>query len=231
MLEDLRREVLAANLELAAKNLVAYTFGNASGIDRRSGLFAIKPSGVPYEDLTAEKLVIVDLDGRVVEGRLNPSSDMPTHLELYRSFAAIGGVVHTHSNWATAWAQARLSLPCFGTTHADYFYGEVPCTRPLTDEEINGAYEANTGRVIVERFRDLECMQVPGVLVAGHGPFTWGKDAMQAAHHSVILEDLARMGAIARQLNPALGAIPQTLLDRHFMRKHGRNAYYGQKPG
>ncbi|MGE5552186.1 MAG: L-ribulose-5-phosphate 4-epimerase [Bacteroidota bacterium] len=231
MLEDLRREVLAANLELAAKNLVAYTFGNASGIDRRAGLFAIKPSGVPYEDLTAEMLVIVDLDGRVVEGRLNPSSDMPTHLELYRSFAAIGGVVHTHSKWATAWAQARLSLPCFGTTHADYFYGEVPCTRPLTDEEINGAYEVNAGRVIVERFRDLECMQVPGVLVAGHGPFTWGKDAMQAAHHSVILEDLARMGAIARQLNPALGAIPQTLLDRHFMRKHGRNAYYGQKPG
>lgn len=228
MLDQLRETVLQANLELVRRSLVLYTFGNASGIDRGRGLVVIKPSGVPYEELTADSLVVLDLTGRVVEGGLNPSSDAPTHLELYRRFPEIGGVVHTHSSYATAWAQAGLDLPCYGTTHADYFRGAVPCTRPLTSGEINGDYEAETGRVIAARFADLDYREIPAVLVAGHGPFTWGRDALDAAHHSAILEELARTAAVTRSLNPSLTGLDTVLRDKHFLRKHGPGAYYGQ---
>jgi len=231
MLEHLRQEVLAANLELYARNLAIYTWGNASGFDRESGLVVIKPSGVPRDKLEAGLMVVVDLDGKVVEGTLKPSSDTPTHLALYRGLAEIGGIVHTHSPWATAWAQAGLDLPCFGTTHADHFYGAVPCTRPLTDEEIEGDYESNTGKVIAARFANLDHHAIPGVLVAYHGPLTWGKDPAEAVANSVVLEETARMGLATRQLAPSAGRIPQALLDKHFLRKHGARAYYGQGPG
>lgn len=229
MLEELKREVLQANLELQAKNLVIYTFGNVSGIDRKRELVVIKPSGVPYEELEADMMVVVDLEGRTVEGDLNPSSDTPTHIKLYQSFPGIGGVVHTHSPWATAWAQAKMGIPCYGTTHADYAYGEIPCTRPMTGREIESDYEANTGKVIAERFKDLNYLDFPGVLVASHGPFTWGKDPAKAVHNSVVVEEIAKMAFITRQLNPEIDNIPQKLLDKHYLRKHGANAYYGQK--
>ncbi|MGQ9778513.1 MAG: L-ribulose-5-phosphate 4-epimerase [Bacillota bacterium] len=228
MLEELKREVLAANLELYTRGLAIYTWGNVSGIHRERGLVVIKPSGVPREELTVESLVVLDLEGKVVEGKLRPSTDTPTHLVLYRAFAGIGGIVHTHSPWATAWAQAGLDLPCLGTTHADHFYGDVPCTRPLAPAEIEGEYEANTGRVIVERFGNLDPLAVPAVLVAQHGPFAWGRDPAEAVRNAVVLEETARMAFITRVLRPSAERIPQTLLDRHFLRKHGSGAYYGQ---
>ena len=229
MLKTLKEQVLEANLELNRRRLVIYSWGNASGLDRERGLMVIKPSGVPYEELTAEKMVVVDLTGRVVEGDLNPSSDTPTHLELYRSFPEIGGVVHTHSPWATAWAQAGMGIPCYGTTHADHFYGEIPCTRPLTAAEINTDYELNTGRVIAECFRDKNYLEMPGVLVAMHAPFTWGRNALEAVEASVILEEVAKMAFLTYHLSKTREGIPQVLLDKHFLRKHGANAYYGQK--
>jgi len=228
MLEELRKQVLEANLELVRSGLVLYTFGNASGISRADGLVAIKPSGVPYEGMRPEDLVITDLDGRIVEGSLRPSSDLATHLRLYRAFADIGGVVHTHSRYATSWAQARRPIPCLGTTHADYFRGPVPVTEAMHPHEIESAYEANTGAVIVRRFAGIDPMQIPAVLVAGHGPFCWGPSAAEAAHNAVILEYVAEMSyysvtlAAAEELHPAH-------LDKHFLRKHGVSAYYGQK--
>ena len=228
MLEKLRSEVLQANLEIVRRGLVLYTFGNASGIDRETGLVAIKPSGVPYEAMTAADMVISDLSGKIVEGKLKPSSDLDTHLELYRTFPPIGGVVHTHSEYATAWAQAGREIPAFGTTHADYFYGPVPVTEELSAEEINGNYVLNTGKAITRRFRDLDPLAVPGVLVAGHAPFAWGKDPMDAAYHAVVLEAVARMGYFTTTLNGACRGVSQALLDRHYFRKHGAKATYGQ---
>lgn len=229
MLENLKKMVLEANLELPKKGLVTYTWGNVSGIDRASGLIVIKPSGVPYEDLKIEHLVVLDLDGNVVEGKLNPSSDTPTHLELYRKFSEIGGVVHTHSRWATLWSQSGKGIPALGTTHADYFYGEIPCTRKMTDSEIKGEYELETGKVIVETFERINPVYVPGVLVNNHGPFTWGKDASEAVHNAVVLEEVAMMAYYTCSLTPGISQINQVLLDKHFLRKHGANAYYGQK--
>jgi L-ribulose-5-phosphate 4-epimerase len=228
MLDELRTRVLEANLEIVRRGLVLYTFGNASGIDRAAGLVAIKPSGVPYESLTAADLVVSDLTGKIVEGKLKPSSDLATHLELYRAFPGIGGVVHTHSEFATAWAQAGREIPACGTTHADYFYGAVPVTEELTAEEIAGDYERNTGIAIVRRFRGLDPEAVPGVLVAGHAPFAWGRDPMQAAHQAVVLEAVARMAFHTVVLNPETRGVSQALLDRHYFRKHGANATYGQ---
>ncbi|GIO98125.1 L-ribulose-5-phosphate 4-epimerase [Paenibacillus lautus] len=229
MLEDLKQQVLEANLELPMHGLVTFTWGNVSGIDRERGLFVIKPSGVPYEDLKADDMVVLDLKGNVVEGDLRPSSDAPTHLVLYQNFKEIGGIVHTHSPWGTSWAQAGRALPAYGTTHADYFYGEIPVTRPMTREEIEGAYELETGNVIVERFADLDPNMVPGVLVHSHAPFVWGKDAHNAVHNAVVLEECAKIAARMQQINPETEPMDQTLLDRHFLRKHGVNAYYGQK--
>lgn len=229
LLEKLRAEVLEANLELVKRGLVLYTFGNASGIDREQGLVAIKPSGVPYDVMTAADMVVTDLDGKIVDGKLKPSSDLATHLELYREFAGIGGVVHTHSEYATAWAQAGREIPAYGTTHADYFYGPVPVTEELSAEEIGGDYVLNTGKAIVRRFRGLDPRAVPGVLVAGHAPFAWGKDAMEAAYHAVVLEAVARMGYYTATLNPECRGVSQALLDRHYFRKHGAKATYGQK--
>jgi L-ribulose-5-phosphate 4-epimerase len=231
MLEDLKSSVLKANLELPERGLVVYTWGNASGIDRSKGLIVIKASGIRYEEMTCEHMVVLDLDGNLVEGKYRPSSDTPTHIELYKAFPEIGGIVHTHSTWATVWAQARMGIPCYGTTHADYFYGEIPCTRALSNKEIAGDYEAVTGAVIVETFKGRDPLKMPGVLVASHGPFTWGKDAQEAVHNSVVLEQVAMMAYASRTLNNALGwkGVPEALLDRHFLRKHGENAYYGQK--
>ncbi|WP_284644742.1 L-ribulose-5-phosphate 4-epimerase [Paenibacillus silviterrae] len=231
MLEQLKQEVLEANLDLPRYGLVTFTWGNVSGIDIDSGLVVIKPSGVPYEELKQEDLVVLNLQGEVVEGKLRPSSDTPTHLALYRAFPGIGGIVHTHSPWATSWAQAGRGIPALGTTHADYFYGEIPCTRLMTEEEIRGAYELETGHVIIETFekRGLNPVQVPGVLVNCHAPFSWGKNAHDAVHNAVVLEEVAKIGLHTLQLNPSIGAMDQTLLDRHFLRKHGANAYYGQK--
>lgn len=229
MLEDLKQQVLEANLELPKHGLVTFTWGNVSGIDRERGLFVIKPSGVPYEDLKAADMVVLDLKGNVVEGDMRPSSDTPTHLVLYQNFKEIGGIVHTHSPWGTSWAQAGRALPAYGTTHADYFYGEIPVTRPMTREEIEGAYELETGNVIVERFADLDPNMVPGVLVHSHAPFVWGKDPHNAVHNAVVLEECAKMAARMQQINPETEPMDQTLLDRHFLRKHGVNAYYGQK--
>lgn len=228
MLEKLREEVFEANLELQRRGLVVYTWGNVSGIDREQGLVVIKPSGVPYETLTPQQLVIVNLDGEIVEGDLRPSSDLPTHLELYRNFPNIGGVTHTHSTYATAWAQTMFELPCFGTTHADHFYGAVPCTRPLTNAEVENNYELNTGKVIVETFADIDPDAVPAVLVAQHGPFTWGKNAADSVKNSVVLEEVAKMAVFAVSVNPEMRSVPQYLLDKHYLRKHGKNAYYGQ---
>jgi L-ribulose-5-phosphate 4-epimerase len=229
MLEDLKKQVLDANLELPRKGLVTYTWGNVSGIDRSRGMVAIKPSGVEYEAMRPEDIVLLDLTGNVVEGKLKPSSDAPTHLALYGAFKDVGGICHTHSRWAASWAQAGLGIPAYGTTHADYFYGEVPCTRELTREEIETAYELNTGTVIIDTFKGLNPSQMQGVLVRNHAAFTWGKDADAAVHNSVVLEEVALMAIQGRILNPGLQPISQVLLDKHFLRKHGANAYYGQK--
>lgn len=228
LLQTLREEVLDANLELVRRGLVLYTFGNASGISRKDGLVAIKPSGVPYEELTPDHMVITKLDGQIVEGDLRPSSDLPTHLEIYKHFPRAGGVAHTHSEFATAWAQARMPIPCFGTTHADYFYGEVPVTLPLTPDEIATDYEKNTGTAICRLFRQLDPDAVPAVLVAGHGPFCWGPAAARAAHHAVILESVARMAYYTRTLAEDTSPIGRALHGKHFLRKHGHGAYYGQ---
>lgn len=231
MLESLKQMVLDANKELPKRGLVTYTWGNVSGIDRDSGLVVIKPSGVPYDELQIEHLVVVDLEGNKVEGRLNPSSDTPTHMVLYKAFPNIGGIVHTHSRWATAWAQAGMDIPALGTTHADYFYGDIPCTRKMKPEEIREAYEENTGKVIVETFNNMNADDVPAVLVNSHGPFAWGKDAAEAVHNSVVLEEVAMMAYHTLTLTNIAGvaSIDQVLLDKHFLRKHGKNAYYGQK--
>jgi len=229
MLTALRQEVLEANLELFRRGLAIYTFGNASGISRDKGLVVIKPSGAPYESMKAEDLVATDLEGRVVEGGLRPSSDLPTHLALYRAFPALGGVAHTHSACATAWAQAGREIPCLGTTHADCFRGPIPVTAPLSPEEIETDYELNTGRAIVKRFAGLDPMETQAALVAGHGPFCWGGSASQAAHNAVILEEIARIAYWTVTLDPAAAPLPSTLLDKHFFRKHGRGAYYGQR--
>lgn len=230
MLEDLKKQVYEANMELPRRGLVTYTWGNVSGIDRERGLMVIKPSGVEYDELRPEDLVVLDLEGNRVEGELNPSSDTKTHLELYRAFPQLGGVVHTHSAHAVAWAQAGEDIPCFGTTHADYFYGPIPCARALTPQEVEEDYEGNTGRVIVETFqeRGLNPVYVPAVVCRSHGPFTWGKDAAQAVYHAVVLEEVAKMALFTRQVNPAAAPAPQHVLDKHFLRKHGPNAYYGQ---
>jgi L-ribulose-5-phosphate 4-epimerase len=228
LLKGLKQEVLEANLDLQRYKLVTFTWGNVSGIDREKGLVVIKPSGIPYEDLKSDDLVVVDLEGNKVEGKLKPSSDTPTHLALYRAFPSIGGIVHTHSPWATSWAQAGRGIPALGTTHADYFYGEVPCTRAMTEAEINGAYELETGNVIIETFKDLNPAQIPGVLVHCHAPFSWGKDAHNAIHNAVVLEEVAKIAYRTFQLNPSVTAMDQNLLDRHFLRKHGVSAYYGQ---
>ncbi len=224
----LQSEVLEANLELVRRGLVLYTFGNASGIDRASGLVAIKPSGVPYEKMTAADMVVCDLSGKIVQGALRPSSDLETHLELYRSFPAIAGVVHTHSEFATSWAQAGLDIPAFGTTHADYFHGPIPATQPLSDDEIEGEYVLNTGKAIVRRMEGIDPLAMPAVLVSGHAPFTWGKTAMDAAHNAVILEFVARMAATTTLLRPGSAGVSQALLDHHYFRKHGAGATYGQ---
>ncbi|NLY89610.1 MAG: L-ribulose-5-phosphate 4-epimerase [Firmicutes bacterium] len=228
MLTNLKRRVLQANLELQRAKLVICTWGNVSGIDREKGLIVIKPSGVQYDDLTVEKMVVVDIDGRVVEGGLKPSTDTPTHLELYKHFPEIGGVAHTHSPWATAWAQTCKGIPCFGTTHADYCYGEIPCTRQLTAAEIGEDYEANTGRVIVETLQGRSYTDFPGVLVASHAPFTWGKDPEEAVENSLVLEEIAKIAFLTRLIAQETPAIGKELLDRHFLRKHGAEAYYGQ---
>jgi L-ribulose-5-phosphate 4-epimerase len=229
MLDELKAQVCQANLDLVAEGLVVETWGNASGIDRERGLVVIKPSGVPYRGMKPEHMVVLDLQsGKVVQGNLKPSSDTPTHLVLYRAFGSIGGVVHTHSLYATAWAQARQGIPSYGTTQADYWYGEVPCTRLMTPEEIKSEYEANTGHVIVERFRDLDPTHHPAVLVASHGPFTWGKSAQDAVRNSVVLEFVARLASETLRINPRTEPMQPALLDKHFLRKHGPRAYYGQ---
>jgi len=227
-LPQLRERVLQANLELVRKHLLFHTFGNASGISRSDGLVVIKPSGVPYEELKPEHLVISDLDGKIVEGALRPSSDLPTHLALYRAFEKIGGVAHTHSEYASAWAQAKKPIPCLGTTHADYFHDEVPVTSVLTRGEIADEYESNTGRAIVRCFKGKDYTAVPAVLVCNHGPFTWGPDPATAAHNAVVLEYVARMAYHTLTINPEVRGIGRALHDRHYLRKHGRNAYYGQ---
>ena len=229
MLEKLKEEVLKANLLLPKHNLVTFTWGNVSAIDREKGLIVIKPSGVEYDEMKASDMVVVDLDGNVVEGNLRPSSDTPTHIELYKAFKEIGGVVHTHSRWATSFAQAGLEIRPMGTTHADYFYGPIPCTRSLTDEEIKGQYEKNTGTVIIETFKGIDPTAVPGVLVRNHGPFAWGKDAANAVHNAVVMEEVAFMNYHAMTLRPDAPCVSQTLLDKHYYRKHGKNAYYGQE--
>lgn len=231
MLEQLKEQVLEANLALPRYGLVTFTWGNVSAVDRERGVIVIKPSGVEYDVMTADDMVVVDLvSGKVVEGSKKPSSDTPTHLELYREFKEIGGIVHTHSRHATTWAQACRDLPAFGTTQADYFYGTIPCTRLMQDAEIQGEYELETGKVIVETFRtrNIDPMQVPAALVASHGPFAWGKDADNAVHNAVVLEEVAYMNLFSLQLTPNLPDMQQTLLDKHYLRKHGKNAYYGQ---
>jgi L-ribulose-5-phosphate 4-epimerase len=227
-LQALREEVLEANLELVRRGLVLYTFGNASGILRDEGLVVIKPSGVPYDKMKPEHLVVTNLEGKIVEGDLRPSSDLPTHVVLYKAFPQIGGVVHTHSEYATAWAQSRREIPCFGTTHADYFHGPVPVTDTIPDEDIAGEYEKNTGDAIARTFQNKKPEALPGVLVANHGPFTWGANVEAAAHNAVILESLARMAYLTVTLNQQAAPIGKALHDRHYLRKHGRNSYYGQ---
>lgn len=230
MLEDLKRAVYEANMELPKRGLITFTWGNVSGFDAGKGLFVIKPSGVEYEKLTPDDMVVMDLEGNRVEGSLKPSSDTPTHLELYKKYPKLGGVVHTHSREATAWAQAGMDIPCYGTTHADYFYGAIPCARPLTTEEIEGEYEKNTGLVIIETFetRKIDPVYTPGVLCTNHGVFTWGKDAGEAVHNAVVVEEVAYMATRARLINPSIQPAPQNIQDKHFFRKHGEGAYYGQ---
>lgn len=228
MLEELKKEVYEANMELPKYGLVTFTWGNVSGIDRESGLFVIKPSGVDYEKLRPEDMVVVDLDGNKVEGNYNPSSDTATHAELYKASKEIGGIVHTHSAWATSWAQAGRGIPCYGTTHADYLYGEIPCVRNLTKEEIENAYEVNTGKLIAEHFSGKDYLSMPAVLCKNHGPFTWGKNAEEAVHNAVVLEEVAKMAARCERINPNVQPAPQELQDKHYYRKHGENAYYGQ---
>ena len=232
MLEELKKRVYEANMLLPKYGLVTFTWGNVSEIDEESGIFAIKPSGVDYDKLTPEDMVLMDLNGNKVEGRYNPSSDTPTHLELYKAYPKIGGIVHTHSSYATSWAQAGRSIPCYGTTHADYIYGEVPCVRNLTKEEIDEGYEKNTGVLIADEFaaRKLDYVAVPAVLCKNHGPFTWGKDAKEAVHNAVVLEEVAKMAARCEMINPQNQPAPKELQDKHYYRKHGANAYYGQ-PG
>ena len=227
MLEKLKEEVFQANLDLVKYGLVIFTWGNVSGIDREKGLVVIKPSGVSYEKMKPKDMVVMNLYGQVVEGDLKPSSDTPTHLVLYRQFENIGGVVHTHSEWATSWAQAGKGIPAIGTTHADYFYGEIPCTRKMTKEEIEGDYELETGKVIIERFKGIDPDSIPAVLVNNHGPFSWGTDAHNAVHNAVVMEEVAKMTFRSLQLNPET-VMDQVLLDKHYLRKHGKNAYYGQ---
>lgn len=229
MLEELKKQVLEANLLLPKYGLITFTWGNVSGIDRESGLVVIKPSGVSYDGMTVEDMVVVDLDGNVVEGKWRPSSDTPTHVELYKAFPNIGGVVHTHSRWATTFAQAGMNIPPMGTTHADYFYGPIPCTRAMTDEEIAGEYEKETGKVIIEAFEGINPDDIPGVVVFSHGPFAWGTDAMNAVHNAVVMEEVAFMDWHAMTINPERGNMQQALMDKHYLRKHGKNAYYGQK--
>jgi len=229
MLEELKQKVFEANLELPKRNLVTFTWGNVSGIDREKGLIVIKPSGVDYEVMTVEDMVVVDLSGHKVEGAMNPSSDTPTHLELYKEFPHIGGVVHTHSRWATIFAQTGLGIPAYGTTQGDYFYGEVPCTRCMTDVEINGEYEKETGTVILERFREINPDTISAVLVHSHGPFTWGSDPMSAVHNAVVLEEVAMMAWHCKLMSGnTIEPMQKTLLDKHYLRKNGANAYYGQ---
>lgn len=227
MLDELKEQVCRANLDLVTHGLVIFTWGNVSGIDREKGLVVIKPSGVSYDNMKPEDMVILDLDGNIIEGKYKPSSDTATHLVLYRNFKNIGGIVHTHSEWATSWAQAGKGIPAVGTTHADYFYGEIPCTRKMTDEEIKGEYELETGNVIIESFEGLNPDYVPGVLVNNHAPFSWGKNADDAVHNAVVLEEVAKMTFRSLQLN-ANTEMSQTLLDKHFLRKHGKDTYYGQ---
>ena len=231
LVPELRQRVYKANMDLPVHGLVKFTWGNVSAIDREKGLIVIKPSGVPYEELSPENMVVSDLEGNVVEGDLNPSSDLPTHVELYKAFAEVGGIVHTHSTEGVAWAPAGRDIPCYGTTHADTFYGAIPCARALTPEEINGAYEKETGKVIIEEFqkRSLDPMAVAGVTVRNHGPFSWGKDEQAAVYNAVVLEETARMARYTEGINPDVKEVPQALKDKHYLRKHGKNAYYGQK--
>ena len=228
MLEALKQQVYEANMELPKRGLVVYTWGNVSGFDKETGYFAIKPSGVDYDELKPEDMVIMDLEGNKIEGKYNPSSDTATHIDLYKAWPEVGGIVHTHSQWATQWAQAGRSIPSYGTTHADYFYGDIPCARSLTPEEIDEAYEKNTGLVIIETFAEKNPKYVPGVLCTNHGPFAWGKDAAEAVHNAVVLEECAKMAYYTECINPRVQQIPQPLMDKHFLRKHGENAYYGQ---
>ena len=231
MLEELKKAVYEANMCLPQYGLVTFTWGNVSGIDREKGLMVIKPSGVDYDKLAPENMVVVDLEGNIVEGTMNPSSDTATHIELYKAFPTIGGIVHTHSSYATSWAQSGRSIPCYGTTHADYFYGDIPCLRCLTKEEIDAAYEENTGHLIVDEFRrmDLDPDAVPAALCKNHGPFCWGKNPMEAVHCAVVLEEVAKMAYRTELINPVVDEAPQELQDKHYFRKHGANAYYGQK--
>lgn len=230
MLDNLKKEVFESNLELVKHNLVIFTWGNVSEIDRKNNLIVIKPSGVSYDEMTENDMVVVDFDGNVVEGNLKPSSDTQTHIELYKKYDEIGGIVHTHSTWATGWAQAKLDIVPLGTTHSDYFYGDIPCTRELTKNEVEYDYEKNTGLVILEELekRDIQPLSVPGILVANHGPFSWGKDAKNAVHNAVVLEEVAKMNFISKSLNPNVSNINDYILDKHYLRKHGENAYYGQ---
>ena len=229
MLEELKKIVCEANVLLPVYKLVTFTWGNVSAIDRESGLVVIKPSGVSYDNMTPEDMVVVDLDGKVVEGKWRPSSDTPTHVELYKAFPKCGGIVHTHSRWATTFAQAGMDIPAMGTTHGDYFYGDIPCTRKMTAEEIKGDYQKETGKVIIEAFAGKDPAAVPGVVVYSHGPFSWGVDAMDAVHNAVVMEEIAFMDWHAMMINPQNGHMQQELLDKHYLRKHGANAYYGQK--
>ncbi len=230
MLEHLKEQVFQANMELPKRGLVTFTWGNVSGIDRESGYMVIKPSGVEYESMKAEDMVVVDLEGNRIEGNYKPSSDTATHIELYKKYPEIGGIVHTHSTWATSWAQAGRSIPLYGTTHADYFYGPIPCARSLTEEEINTEYEKNTGLVIIETLEkgNIRPKSMPGILCTNHGPFTWGKDAHEAVHNAVVLEELAKMSCYSELINPSIKPAPQVIADKHYLRKHGENAYYGQ---
>lgn len=231
MIEELKRQVYEANMELPKYGLVTFTWGNVSGIDRESGYFVIKPSGIEYDRLKPDDMVVMDLEGNKIQGRYQPSSDMETHMEFYKACPMIGGIVHTHSTWATSWAQSGRSIPCYGTTHADYMYGEIPCLRCLTKEEIQEDYEKNTGRLITDYLRNKDYMSVPAVLCKDHGPFTWGKDAKEAVHNAVVLEEVSKMAANCEMINKEVKPAPRELLDKHYYRKHGANAYYGQKNG